>query len=273
MELTEIGFEIIGDIAIIEDIKGKLNHENIRQLGEQIMKENPHINIIALKISDVEGTYRVANHKIVMKRNRDNLLRQLPKKYRDLKDEETLHKEHGVRVLLNINTVYFSSKLGFERKRIKEQVKENEKIFLPFAGVGIYGLVIAKEKKVDIDAIEINPEACKYMEINLTLNKLKGNISPYCMDVKEFIKSHNLEKYDRIIMPAPKDAPTYFNEITSKAKRGTYIHYYFFENKEHINIHNLKEKFSNYPLEIINFRKAGSVGVNTYRVVVDFIKL
>jgi len=270
---VDIGFEIVGDIAIIEDLNKNLTEAELQKISEEIKRHNPNVNIIALKVEDVAGIYRTAKHRIIQIWNRENLLKEIPKKYRNLSEYETLHKEHGVRVLLNIDKVYFSSKLGYERKRIESMVKEGERIFLPFAGVGIYALVISKNKNVEIDAVEINPHACEYMKKNTEINKIKGKINMFCMDVKVFLENKEVLEYDRIIMPAPKDAPSFLEEIVMKSRKDTWIHYYFFADKEEISEENIKNKFSHLPLLVVGFRKAGSVGTNKYRVVVDLIRV
>ncbi len=270
---VNLGFEIIGDIAIIEDMSNNLTNEDLQKISEIIRSYNPNVNVVALKMEDVGGIYRTARHKIIKVWNREDFLKELPKTYRDLTEKETLHKEHGVRVLLNIDTVYFSSKLGYERKRIEKMVRDGERIFLPFAGVGIYALVIAKKKQVEIDAVEINPYACEYMRKNIEINKIRGKISVFCMDVKLFLENKDILNYDRIIMPAPKDAPSFLEEIVIKSKKDTWIHYYFFADKEEISKENIERKFSHLPIRILGFRKAGSIGTNKYRVAVDAVRV
>ena len=44
-------------------------------------------------------------------------------------------------------------------------------------------LVIARNKNVDITAVDINGEAIKYLNENIGLNKLKGNIETYTGDI------------------------------------------------------------------------------------------
>ncbi len=272
--LESIGFEIIGDIAIVEFPKSHEIRGDIKErIAEIIRKYNPNVNVVVEKVEDVSGTYRVANHVLIKMWDRKELLEKLPKEFRSLSWEETLHVEYGVRCLLNINKTYFSSKLGFERKRIAEQVKEGEKILLLFAGTGIFGLVIAKKKNVRIDAVEINPYSCEYADRNLKINKLTDKIIIYCQDVKGFINQRDTLNYDRILMPAPKDAPAYLEKVVEKAKPNTIIHYYFFENISNIGEKSIKERFSHLPVKVSCYRKVGSIGTKTYRVVVDLIKV
>ncbi len=272
--LEGIGFEIVGDIAIVEFPKySNMNKDIKEKIADIIKKYNPNVNVVVEKIEDVSGTYRVANHVLIKMWDRKEMLEKLPKEFRSLSWEETLHIEHGVRCLLNINKTYFSSKLGFERKRIAEQVREGERILLLFSGTGIFGLVIAKQKDVKIDAVEINPYSCEYADKNLKINKLKGKMVVYCQDVEEFINKKEVLDYDRILMPAPKDAPAYLEKVIKKAKTNTIIHYYFFEDVHNISEGFIKERFSHLPVKVAYYRKAGSIGTKTYRVVVDLVRV
>ena len=264
-----MGFEIIGDIAIIE---ANMSEEDLNKIANLIKKLHPSIGVVARKIEDVQGIYRTAKHEIIATYDRTEFLNKLPKNMRNLSSYETVHYEHGCRFMLNINEVYFSSKLGFERKRIAEQVKEGEKIAVLFAGVGPFAIVIAKHKPVEIDAVEINEKAVEYFYRNIQLNKLKGKIAIHHEDVGKWIKNNSIEKYSRIIMPAPKDAPTYLEEVLYKASNNAIIHHYFFVKKE--DIPNIREEIEEkYGVKVLYERVAGSVGTNTFRYVVDMKKI
>ena len=103
-------------------------------------------------------------------------------------DSVTIHKEHGARLKLDVREVYFSPRLATERKRVMESVKDGEKILDMFCGIGPFPIVIAKNKNVDITAVDINRIAIKYLNENIKLNKLKGNIKTYCGDVRKSVK-------------------------------------------------------------------------------------
>lgn len=267
--IEKMGFEIIGDIAIV-DIG--LESDDLKCIAEGIKRLHPNIGVVVKKVEDVQGKYRIAKYEVIATYNRSNFMIKLPKRLRNLSSYETIHHEHGCRFLLNINEVYFSSKLGFERKRIAEQVKDGEEVAVLFAGVGPFAIVIAKYKTVAIDAVEINDKAIEYFNKNIELNKLKGTVTIYHDDVSEWIKKHDLKQYDRIVMPAPKDAPTYLDQILKKARADTIIHYYFFVDKKDID--GIKEMIERqYGVEVLYGRIAGSVSTNKFRYVVDMKKI
>ncbi|NPA38711.1 MAG: hypothetical protein GXN99_02860 [Candidatus Nanohaloarchaeota archaeon] len=269
-QIAQMGFEIVGDIAIVE-FKHELPENILGKVCDEIKKHHPSVGVIVKKIGDVSGEFRVGKYEVLNEYDRSKLLEHLPKKYRNLSPFETLHIEHGCRMLLDISKVYFSSKLGFERKRIAEQVKENENVAVLFAGIGPFPLVIAKHKKARVEGIELNPYAIEYFHKNLAINKLHGEINIIHADVKDWLNDRrDLHNYDRIVMPAPKDAPHYLEEVITKSKPNTIIHYYFFADKQEIEnrINEIKEKFHE-KVEVVYYRTAGSVGTNQYRVVAD----
>ena len=69
--------------------------------------------------------------------------------------------------MLDVKKVYFSPRLATERKRITDQVKNNEIIVDMFAGIGPFSISIARKHKVKIYAIDINPYAYKYLKKNI----------------------------------------------------------------------------------------------------------
>ena len=85
---------------------------------------------------------------------------------------------------LDVKNVYFSPRLATERKRVQELTNDGEEILDMFAGIGPFPIVIAKEKNVNITAVDINEHAIKYLNENIKLNKLAPNahITAICGD-------------------------------------------------------------------------------------------
>ena len=84
--------------------------------------------------------------------------------------------------------VYFSPRLATEREKITNQVNNGETIIDMFTGVGPFSIAIAHNKKVEIYAIDINPDAIHYLGKNIILNKIQGKIIPILGDVKDVLK-------------------------------------------------------------------------------------
>jgi len=198
-------YEIIGSIAVIQVPEGASEKE----LAEEVMKQNKNVKTVAKRTGEVEGPYRIKKVKVVLGKA----------------TTETTHKENNVRIKIDINKAYYSPRLQTERQRVMNLVKPGEVIIDMFAGVGPFSIAIAKNSQAKIIyAIDYNPDAIKYLEENIKLNKLT-NVKALTGDSLEIMKT--LPKADRIIMNAPRQN----NDKTLKAaearlKKKGIIHYY-----------------------------------------------
>ena len=246
-KLIPRAYEQIGDIIIFSDFPKELKKEE-KKIANKILKNNKSASIVVKKVEIFSGRYRLPKLKILAGENR----------------KETIHKENGVRIKVNPEKAYFSSKTGSERFRIAKLVKKGEKILVMFSGVAPFNLTIAKHSNAkEIVGIEINPEAHKYAEENIILNKFK-NIFLYKGNIKTTIPKLK-RKFDRIIMPAPKNAKNYLDLAKKYTKKGGTIHFYTFEKEENFN--KLKEKFKEF--KKIKIIKTGQTSPKVYRICLD----
>ena len=185
-------------------------------------------------------------------------------------DSVTIHKEHGARLKLDVREMYFSPRLATERKRVMESVNDGEKILDMFCGIGPFPIVIARNKEVEITAVDINESAIKYLNENINLNKLKGSIKTYCGDIAEVSKSFN-SKFDRIIMNLPGLAYTFLDLAVDLIEDGGIINYYEFSDSYEQGIKRLESACSkkNKQVEIINCRKVKSTSPGEWHVAID----
>jgi len=251
LKLVPRSFDIIGDIAILEIPEELKNKKSI--IGDALLKTFKNIKVVANKKTRIETEFRTRVLEIISGEKR----------------KETIHREYGCLYKLNVETAYFSPRLGTERMRIASQVKDNERVLVMFSGVGPYPILIAKKAKPrEIYAIELNPEAFGYLKENIALNKvdvtaIKGN-------VKEETKK--LGKFDRIVMPLPKDAGNFLNVALPALKKNGIIHFYDFTHNEQRSIEKVKRicKDLGYKIEILKTVKCGSYSPGIFRVCVDF---
>ena len=163
-------FDFIGDILIIELPKTLIKKE--KQIGKCLLKFFKQVKVVARKSGIHKGEFRTRKLKIIAGENR----------------KETLYKENGVLIKLNVETCYFSERLSHERLRIANQIKPGEEVLVMFSGVAPYPLVISKNSKARwIYAIEMNPTAHKFARENVHLNKA-NNIIVLEGDVRKVIK-------------------------------------------------------------------------------------
>jgi len=208
-ELLKTSFDVIGTIAILEVDVGLRSKEKI--VAEALLKSNPNIKTVLRKDDKHSGEFRTQKMKWLAGVN----------------TKETLHKENGAVLLLDVENVYFSPRLSTERKRISELVKPGEEILVMFSGCAPYPCVLSKNTKAkSILGIEINPDGHKYGLKNIELNKLK-NVELINGDVKIEVPKLN-RTFDRILMPLPKSAGDFLDSAILASKNGTIIHFYYF---------------------------------------------
>ncbi len=249
------GFDVIGDIAIVE-IPPELRKKE-KKIA-QLLLGYAHVKTVVKKGTIHHGTYRV--QRMVHLAGKRTM--------------ETIYRESGIKVKLNVSKVYFSPRLAEERKRIAALVKPKEKVLVLFSGVGIYPMVIAHNTSASlVYGIELNPIGHKYALINKELNHLQ-NIEFICGDAgKEIRKLH--VRFDRIIMPLPKNAADFLGSALAVAKKGTVVHFYdFFPEKDiphepKTRIRQLCRKWK-IPCRIITVVKCGQYAPYVSRVCIDF---
>lgn len=208
LEALTTSFDIIGDIAIIEVPKELESKEKEKQIGEALLRAHKNIKTVLKKLGPMEGEYRVRKVGFIAGEHKT----------------ETIYRESGVRMKLDVGKVYFSVRLSHERKRISGLVKDGERVLVLFAGVGPFALVIAKNKPTArVVAVELNPEAVRYMRENITLNKLK-NTEAVEGDARDFRGTG----FDRVLMPLPKSGGDFLDVAFRAVKKGGVVHFYTF---------------------------------------------
>jgi len=199
-------YDVVGDIAVVQ-IPRELRHR-VDDIVWGLRKVHPFLKVVAQKGFHV-GAFRIREYSVIWGENR----------------LETVHRENGVEIKVDLSRVFFNPRMKGERYRLAQLVKDGERILIPFAGVLPYALVIARYKKVKITAVELNEEAYKLGLDNIELNRkrLKGKIEFIHGDAFEILPG--LPRYDRVISPTPRGVDALALTL-SKAKR--WLHYYDF---------------------------------------------
>ena len=200
-------FEIIGNIAIVNDLDGRDREKAV----EGILAHHD-VKTILLKTEGLSGEFRVGEYETLYGG-----------------ETEAVHREHGHRFRVDPTEAYYSERFATERKRVADQVEESEKVLVMFAGVGPFAVLCA-EKAEKVVAIEKNPEACKYLKENIELNNLDDKIEAFYGDVEQIVPNLG-EKFDRVIMPLP-DSAIEFLDIALESIDSGMIHLYSFVEEE-----------------------------------------
>ncbi|NUN11022.1 class I SAM-dependent methyltransferase family protein [Candidatus Micrarchaeota archaeon] len=261
-ELSEFisSFDTVGDIALIE-IPSSLDGKK-KKIAELLLKTNKSLRTILRKKSAFLGEYRVKELEFLAGERKTT----------------ALYKEAGAVMNVDLSNSYFSSRLAFERLRIAKQLKPGEKILALFAGVGPFPLVFFKQqKKLDIVAIELNPNAVKQLKENVALNKAEKSITVIEGDVNEVLKDYK-NWADRVVMPLPHTSKLFLDSVLRAAAKNCIIHYYAF-NSFNKNLAPFDEVLSdikqacarnNKKCKILNKRIARPYSASLVQVVIDF---
>jgi len=264
LEKLKTAYDTVGTIAILE-IDDELRIKET-EIANALLKTNANIKTVLRKDGAHQGQYRTQPMKFLA----------------GVDTRETLHNESGVRMLVDVEQVYFSPRLSTERLRIANLVRPDENIMVFFSGAAPYPAVIGKKTQArTIVGIEINPIAHKYAQETIHLNKLK-NVHLFCGDVHKVLPllldhKHLAQdiprNYDRIIMNLPKSAHEYLDDALIIAKKGTTIHYYDFLHEDEFDtaIERIDAACKKHGVEfkVNGIHTCGAQGIRTYRICVD----
>jgi tRNA (guanine37-N1)-methyltransferase len=258
--LVKNSYDIVGDIVIVEipeELKGKE-----KLITETILKVYPRIKAVLKKESSREGKERLRKFKVLFHKGGEG------------KVSETIHKEFDCRFKLDVEKVYFSPRESTERKRISDMVKEGETVLVMFAGVGPYGIVMAKHSKAGkVVCVEVNKEACRYMVDNIRINKMQEKIVSVCGDVGKLGEEYK-GGFDRVVMPLPKEGYKFLPEAVKFLKERGFIHFYYVSHENEL-FHEAEEKIKDVCVKegvkfrIVSKRKVLPYGPRVWKVCLD----
>ena len=239
-------FDQIGDIAVLEIPRGLGKYEKV--IARTLGRINPRINVVAKRAEKYSGKYRIRPITVLDGEKRS----------------ETIHREAGVRLKVDLNTVYFSPRLGKERLRIAKLVGKKEKVLVMFSGIAPYGIVIAKKNpSAEVWNIEWNPRAVELAEENIKLNKLGKRVHSLGGDVRKVIPKMK-KKFDRIVMVLPFENKEFLVDALMVSKKGTRIHMYSILKEGAVDEFRTKLE-RKHELKVFDVVKAGAYGPKMWR--------
>ena len=270
--MKQRAFSVLGNIAIVnfsEDTTKSVK----KKFAQKILKEQKNITTVLEKSGKFSGR-----------------LRKMKTSYlAGKKTKEVLYKENDCVFRFNVDTTYFSPRLSNERKEVSKLIKKNENVFVMFAGVAPFSIVIARNSKAKkVFSNELNREANKYAELNIGLNKLKDRVELVSGDVKKIgcrMSDVGCRKFDVIVMPRPNLDDTFLEQAFSLSKKKTRIYYYGFckvgnappgvpQNLwgKNLIVEQIKEEAKKFKkkIKILKVKKAGEIAPYKMRVRIDF---
>ena len=201
-------FDQIGDIIIVR-IPDLLSPKK-KLIGETLLEQVKSAKSVFHQSSSVEGEFRTRSLEILAGDDKT----------------ETEYKEFGCRFIVDVRKTFFSPRLSSERIRIAELVRDEEVVVNMFGGIGMFSIIAAKKKKCTVYNIDLNPDAVKFCQKNIAINKLVGNVISIYGDAPDVIRKQLENKSDRTLMLLPEKSDEFLNSAISTAKNNGIIHYY-----------------------------------------------
>lgn len=204
--------DFVGDIAIVQ-IPAELESHK-KMVGKAVLETHKRVRAVLAKSSAVGGLYRLREFEAIAGEDK----------------KETVHKEYGCTYHVDLSKVYFSPRLSYEHERVASQVGDGETVVDMFAGVGPFSILIAKKRSnVQVYAIDVNPDALRYLKTNVAANRVENRVVPILGDARQMVMAKLKGVANRVIMNLPERALEYVDVACDaiKAEGGT-IHYYEF---------------------------------------------
>ncbi len=241
-------FEVIGDIAIISIPPELSDFKPV--IAQEIITHRRNIYTVLNKVTKVAGDARTASYEIL---TGDTTV--------------ALHHEFGFEYRLDVTKVFFNTRLAYERMRVIDQVEWEEKILIPFCGVGPFAIPAAA-KGAEVVAVEQNPDAFFWLEENISLNKVRKQITPICGDACNLsLLPHH--KFDRVIVPAPYGMERILDIFSPLLLPDGMIHLYTFKTRNEIPA--LIEEYAEKGFESTYYASCGNVAPGVSRWVFDLV--
>ncbi|SES70785.1 methyltransferase [Methanococcoides vulcani] len=244
------GYEIIGDIALIE-----ADEPEAQKIADALLKLHKNVNTVLGAVSAVEGEFRTRRFKVLAGEERT----------------ETIHKDHGCKYKVDLARAYFTPRLSTERQRIVSQISENDVVFDMFAGVGPYSIPIAKKCKKVI-AMDKNPDAINFLKENVKFNSI-GNIKVIEGDANEIARNFK-GIADHVIMNLPHSADAFLDAAIYVTAPQGIIHYYGMTHEDDlfdssIGLIEAAAKKVGRSVEVVECRTVRSYAPHQYNVCIE----
>jgi tRNA (guanine37-N1)-methyltransferase len=253
-------YDVVGSIAIIQIPKALQSYE--RHIGDAVLKVQPNVRTVCRVVEPHHSEYRIRSVKVIAGKN----------------STITVHKEFGCKFIVDVAKVFFSPRLATERMRICRQIKKDELVAVPFAGVGPYPIIFAKHSPIKhAYAVELNPHAYKLLVENVALNHVQDKVTPIKGDAREVLREELRNRCSRVVMPMPKGGELFLEHAFDalRDQRGI-VHIYQFQPKQspfNELINKVKEAARKHGLRctILNKRVVRPYSAALVQVALDFM--
>jgi tRNA (guanine37-N1)-methyltransferase len=217
-------YERLGDVVILDED----DPERARRIADAIAASDLRARTVVNRASKVKGELRVRDWDVLVDDGGEG------DSANDRSDRgaatETVHREYGCEFLLDIAEVYFSPRLATERHRVVEQVREGERVFDMFAGVGPFVVPMAK-RGAEAVGCDLNPVAVDYLRENARRNGVAERVTAIQGDVREVADDYE-GWAERLVMNLPHSADDFLDTAVRLAGAECVLHYYDIQHED-----------------------------------------
>lgn len=243
-------FHVIGDIAVLSLPREADPHKKV--IADAVHSSGRNIRVVLNKTAKLQGDSRVATFELLAGSG----------------STVTTHREFGFFYRLDVSTVFWSSRLSYERMRVAAAARAGEDVIIPFSGVGPFAIPLAA-RGANVLAVEKSREACLYLAENARINRVADRIAIVNGDA--FSIAETLHKnFHRAVIPAPYGADGILESMLPLVKSGGSLHIYTFKKRHQIEA--LKKSYEDLDLEVRLHRRCGNVAPAVSRWVFDLVK-
>lgn len=205
--LLPSAFDVVGDIIVVKVPDELLAHK--AEVGRALLEANKGARTVLLD-RGVAGRERVRQVEVLA--GEANTVAE--------------HVENGLRLRVDLATCYFSPRLATERQRVAEQVQQGEVVLDLFAGVGPFSVLMAKLGNAQrVYAVDVNPDAVRYLEENARRNKVEDKVRAILGDAAAIAPTLR-GQCDRVLLNLPHTADQYWEAALLACKPRAVLHHH-----------------------------------------------
>jgi tRNA (guanine37-N1)-methyltransferase len=204
-DLLPTSYDQVGDILLLKLPEPLIPHA--AEVGRALLQVQRNARVVCLD-GGVKGAFRVREVRVIAGEART----------------DTVHREHGMRLRVDVGRAFYTPRLGTERLRVARLVRPGETVVDLFAGVGPLALLVARlVPTAKVLAVDANPEAFRFLEENVRLNRA-GSVTAVREDAGSVLA--RLRDADRIVMDLPHGALPFLPAAIRALARGGTVHFY-----------------------------------------------
>lgn len=146
-------YDVVGDVVVLQSAPPK---EDQVAVGIALLKEVKKASIVAVRRSSLDPQHRApVELEIIAGPHRSPLI--------------TTHTEFGCKYVIDLEAVFFSTKMAAERQRLCNLTRSGERVCVLFAGCGPEALQLARATVSEVCAVELNPVAVQCLRRSISL--------------------------------------------------------------------------------------------------------